>query len=383
LATTSGGVVLGASGDFNVTRGTTATRVNANGLIESVASGIPRLDYPLGGGCPALLVEPSAQNLALQSEAFNTTWTPVAGGTGSSPSITANAVISPDGTQNAESVLLNRGAGNTLTDLSTLQQTITLATSGTYTFSVYAKATTSGDVGKQIFLRAGGAGSLIAYTLTANWVRLTRTETAISSGSNAFQIGNRGTVTADNSVSVDLWGAQLETGSVATSYIPTTTASGTRNADVINLSGAVSGCIGQTEGTMYAEVDARNFTSGARIFVISDGTQDNRIAFLFNSTNRIRALISFSVTSQFDVNTSTRPSGIYKLAVAYANNDFAFYVNGSQIATGNTGSVPACSQVFIGKTESTSTSNICNDRIRAAALYTTRLTNSELAALTT
>jgi hypothetical protein len=180
-----------------------------------------------------------------------------------------------------------------------------------------------------------------------------------------------------------IFGAQLETGSIATSYIPTTTASGTRNADVINLSGAVSGCIGQTEGTMYAEVDARNFTSGARIFVISDGTQDNRIAFLFNSTNRIRALISFSVTSQFDVNTSTRPSGIYKLAVAYANNDFAFYVNGSQIATGNTGSVPACSQVFIGKTESTSTSNICNDRIRAAALYTTRLTNSELAALTT
>jgi hypothetical protein len=182
---------------------------------------------------------------------------------------------------------------------------------------------------------------------------------------------------------VNAWGAQLETGSIATSYIPTTTAAATRNADVISLSGAVSGCIGQTEGTIYAEVDARNFTFGARIFVISDGTQDNRIAFLFNSTNRIRALISFSVTSQFDANTSTGlSSGIYKLAVAYANNDFAFYVNGSQIATDNTGSVPACSQVFIGKTESTSTTNICNDRILDAALYTTRLSNAELAALT-
>jgi hypothetical protein len=179
------------------------------------------------------------------------------------------------------------------------------------------------------------------------------------------------------------WGAQTETGSIATSYIPTTTQAITRGADVINKTG-VSSLIGQTEGTIYAEVDARNFTSGARIFAISDGTQDNRIAFLFNSTNRIRALISFSVTTQFDANTSTGlSSGIYKLAVAYANNDFAFYVNGSQIATDNTGSVPACSQVFIGKTESTSTSNTCNDRIRAVAIYTTRLTNAQLQALTT
>lgn len=48
-------------GDFVVTRSTTATRVNASGLIESVASGVPRLDYT-GGGCPSLLVEPAATN---------------------------------------------------------------------------------------------------------------------------------------------------------------------------------------------------------------------------------------------------------------------------------------------------------------------------------
>jgi hypothetical protein len=108
-------------------------------------------------------VEPSAQNLALQSQTFDVsgTWAPVTGGTGSSPSVTANAVISPDGTQNAETVLLNRGANNTSSDQSTLQQNVTLATSGTYIFSVYAKATASGDVGKQIFLRIGGGGDLI------------------------------------------------------------------------------------------------------------------------------------------------------------------------------------------------------------------------------
>ena len=279
-------------GDFNVTRATAATRVNSAGLIESVASGIPRLDYFASGGtagCPALLVEPAATNLVLQSEAFNTTWALVTGGTGSLPSVTANAVISPDGTQNAETILLNRGAGNTITDQSTLQQSITLATSGTYIFSVYAKATASGDVGKQIFLRAGGAGSLIAYTLTANWVRLTRTETGLASGSNVFQIGNRGTVTADNSVSVDLRGAQLETGSVATSYIPTTTAPVTRNAEVINLSGAVSGCIGQTEGTIYAEVDFSRLNLSP-ILTISDDN-NNRIQAAFTANNNFGAII--------------------------------------------------------------------------------------------
>jgi hypothetical protein len=63
IATTSAGVVLGSSGDFNVTRATTATRFNSAGLIESVASGVPRLDYSTSGGtagCPALLVENAA-----------------------------------------------------------------------------------------------------------------------------------------------------------------------------------------------------------------------------------------------------------------------------------------------------------------------------------
>ena len=54
------------AGDFTVSRAlNTATRVNASGLIESVASGIPRLDYFASGGtvgCPALLVEPAATN---------------------------------------------------------------------------------------------------------------------------------------------------------------------------------------------------------------------------------------------------------------------------------------------------------------------------------
>jgi hypothetical protein len=101
------------AGDFTVTRNTEARRFNSAGLIESVASGIPRLDYYTSGGtvgCPALLVEPAATNLCLQSEAFNTTWTRVSGGTGLLPAITANAVVAPDGTTTAETIVFDRGS---------------------------------------------------------------------------------------------------------------------------------------------------------------------------------------------------------------------------------------------------------------------------------
>ena len=219
IATSTGAVtrlnestnVVGLPPDFTVSRNTGATRVGPNGLIETAKT-----------------------NLTLRSQEFDVTptWSRNLGGTGLLPSVTANSVISPDGSQTAETIVFNRGAGNTVNDRSFLEQSVTIPTTGTYILSVYAKASTAGDVGKQIFIRLGGAGSLIAITLTANWTRYSQSEASVASGSQVVQIGNRGTFTADNSVSVDLWGAQLETGSTASEYIPTTTVARTRFAGV-------------------------------------------------------------------------------------------------------------------------------------------------------
>jgi hypothetical protein len=279
--------------------------------------------------------------------------------------------------------LLNRGANNTSSDQSTLQQTITLLTSGTYTFSVYAKATASGDVGKQIFLRAGSAGGLITFTLTANWTRLTTTQTAVASGSNIFQIGNRGTFTADNSVSVDLWGAQVETGSVATSYIPTTTGSITRNADVISVSGAVSGSIGQTEGTIYVEFEHTSNTAERRLIALSDGTATNR-CFIWAQNNTLYMQIRGS--DKIIVNPI--PTGYNKVAFAYEQNgasgNMYASLNGGAIVSGTSSDyfTADLNRVAIGNRESITAGLQWNNRIRAAALYTTRLTDAQLAALT-
>jgi hypothetical protein len=345
------------------------------------------LDYFASGGvvgCPALLVEPSAQNLVLRSEEFNVsgTWSRVSGGTGLLPVVTANAVVAPDGTTTAETIVFDRNSATSGTaNFSQIQQVISLATSGTYTISVYAKATTSGDVGKGFYIRA--KDNLVSGALTSSWVRYTSTETGVASGNTNVTIGNRGGFTADSSVSVDLWGAQVETGSVATSYIPTTTAAVTRNADVISVSGAVSGSIGQASGTIYAEVDIRNLTDGRILTLLNTST---RYILLSKATNRLGGAVIDTTSSPTTVMilqtaSGSLTAGTYKLALAYASGDFAFYVNGTQVGTSSTGGViGGYTSIRFGNFD---TSLFFNDRIRAAALYTERLTNAQLAALTT
>jgi len=397
------------AGDFTVTRATAATRVNASGLIESVASGIPRLDYFASGGvvgCPALLVEPSGQNLALQSENFVTTWA------ANNLNITSG-FTSPFNNANGTLIEATSVAGR-------LRQTIAAITSGTtHTFSLFAKADsfalTSGitltvndgtssnyasGVCQAFRLDTGALGTSgnvgAGFTLTRasienygnGWYRCNMTVTASYTPATSI-IGVRATSTISAGLpstasgsTVYIWGAQLETGSVATSYIPTTTAAITRGGETISKTG-ISSLIGQTEGTLYAEVDIRNFTNGTRIFAISDGTQANRIALLFNTVNRIRLLATVTSATQADISTAgNQPAGIYKIAVAYATNDYVLYINGVQIGTDTTALVPACSSVFLGTLETGSGLSSLNDRIRAATLYTTRLTNTQLALLT-
>jgi hypothetical protein len=176
---------------------------------------------------------------------------------------------------------------------------------------------------------------------------------------------------------------QMELGSVATSEIPTTTAAVTRNADVITLSGAVSGCIGQTEGTIYAEVDIRAINIEGYMIRIGLASFDNTIYFTRSSVNNISAIIRQGGSNIFSAATSGLGAGRFKIALAYSNNSHVLYVNGDAIASGTTAlsySV-ALSDIRIGSFSDTTA--FFNDRIRAAALYTTRLTNAELIALTT
>lgn len=127
------------AGDFTVSRTTTvanrSTRINKDGFVELVANNVPRLDYPVGGavnGCPALLVEPAATNLVLQSENFGTTWSPVqllAFGSGSV--LNTTATLDPYGTNVSDLIVANATLGQHRID-----QTITHA-SGSMCFRCF------------------------------------------------------------------------------------------------------------------------------------------------------------------------------------------------------------------------------------------------------
>jgi hypothetical protein len=411
LATTSGGVVLGASGDFNVTRATTATRVNASGLIEVVASGIPRLDYPLGGGCPALLVEPSGSNLVAQSQNWLASgWRSDATANVTTVSATTGT-LDPLGTNTANAI--SPTSGNT-SHTKVGNDSATSFTSGTvYTASAFFKQGV-GNAGRyvQIFwaptrfasntfanfdLQLGTVALVTGSTVTADienygngWYRCRCTNTCISAGTGANGISialieTSGSTRASifTGTTTDIlygWGAQLETGSIATSYIPTTTASGTRNAEVLTLSGAVSGCIGQTEGTIYLETDA--LVSGASDLFCFARATTNTVSISKNSSNIIQATVYTSGLA-LNIAASGTVSGNMKIAFAYKSGSSALYINGVQIGTSSTAFsfTAALTQININATGFFEGRG--NQRISALPLYTTRLTNAELAALTT
>jgi hypothetical protein len=374
------------------------------------------LDYYTSGGtagCPALLVEPSGTNVVVQSQNWLASgWRDDA--TANVTTVTATTgTLDPLGTYTANAI--SPTSGSTF-HLKVGSDTAIIFTSGTvYTSSAFFKQGT-GNAGRYIQiawpggrfaantfanfdLELGTVALVTGSTVTAGienygngWYRCRCTNTCISGGTgNGISIAlietsgatRLPTFTGTTTDVLYGWGAQTETGSVATSYIPTTTASGTRNADVINLTGATD-YIGQTEGTIYAEVDVRNFVINGRILAITDGiSASNAIEFRINTSSRIRGLITASTNIVADINTSTnQPIGIYKMALAYAQNDFALYINGTPIGTDTGGQMPInLSKINIGT--SAVDLNPLNDRIRAAALYTTRLTDDQLQALTT
>lgn len=377
------------AGDFTVTRGTTATRVNASGLIESVASGVPRLDYT-GGGCPSLLVEPAATNLLLRSEEFdNASWTK------NGLAIVANAVIAPNGTLTADEV------NSTTTGSLDVRVTSSIAVSGNFTVSRYVKKRMGvtwvnapvgiGNGNAWFNLDNGTVGTVQSNILSANifplengWFKIVMTSNF--TGNLAIRAlgfsDTNGVTTYTGAIGdgVYLWGAQLEVGSVATSYIPTVASTVTRNADVISLS-SVSGLIGQTEGVFFVDFVAEA-PSEVRRISLSDGTNANRVFIGQQSNGTIQFFISVSSSSQVNFITSTSYTNgtRLKIALAYKENDFVGYINGAQIFTDNLGTVPATSKFAFADATDISTFRA---RISAAAIYTERLSNAELAQLTT
>jgi hypothetical protein len=330
---------------------------------------MPRITYPVGGGCGALLLEKQSTNLVTYSEQFsNAAWSQFV--TTGTITITANYSTSPDGTQNADRFQYTGGAP--------YGQLYQILSHSTNVFSIYAKSNTGTNQKFRIF---GNDFSQVSsdFIVTTEWQRFDFAITG--SGSKGCGIVNDSTGAA---LDISVWGAQFEQSSYATSYISTTTASSTRIADVC-LTTSIPNLIGQTEGTLFVEMVRTNtletfFVMLSNIMGTTANAYQNSVYLFQLSNGNFICDIWAGNVPQVTSSTTYLSVGTHKLAVAYKQNDFVVYVDGVQRVVDTSGNVPALNYLTLaGAVDGGAVQNIINETI----LYKTRLTNSELATLTT
>lgn len=176
--------------------------------------------------------------------------------------------------------------------------------------------------------------------------------------------------------------AQFEAGSYATSHIPSTTNAVTRNADVISKTG-ISDLIGQTKGTILCDINLTKLSETKTLFAIDNGTTNEYIALLRVSSNIFRLTIKNSSGSAVNIiNSIVINDARCRIGIAYKNGDYAMYVNGILRGTStNTTNYPTTTLTqFV---LSNANYGQLNDSYNVSALWKTRLSNSELATLTT
>jgi hypothetical protein len=321
--------------------------------------------------------------------------------------ISANAAISPDGYTNADKI-----QEDTSNDRHDIYQDFSATSGTTYTNSIFLKqgerryafiSFGSGliDPNNSFFdlqdgvVLATPAGVTSTITNYGNgWYRCTITATASGSGTAYLVTGAslNGTSISYQGVSgsgIFTYGAQLEAGAYATSYIPTTTAAVTRVADAASKTGITS-LIGQTEGTIFFEMVLSNTNQSVNRLISIVGTtgagwSDNSIRVDWNSSGNLSYDAAIGAASSFGgVSSNVYTAGqTIKVAVAYKANDTVMYVNGVQAAVDTTTlGIPACSLFALNELYGFSGGSFELHNWKQALLFKTRLTNAQLAELT-
>jgi hypothetical protein len=337
-------------------------------------SGLPRLDY-LNSSCPRLLLEPQRTNSALYSEqADNSWWLKFLS------VITPNQGVSPSGyndadlfTTNSPSSVIYR-TGQTAGSLSFFVKAVSLNSGAKFGITV--------DLVGGAFWNQDGTLSSVSGGTSTNAVSYGNGWYRCAFNVTSGTVINYGLADVTGTGTCLIWGMQNEpSATYPTSYIPTLGTSVTRVADAASKTG-ISSLIGQTEGTIFAEVDfdAAVNTEGY-IFRIDESSFDDTI-FVSRGDDKILNGILRTGGSTIVQLQKTAFNGVNKLAFAYKSGSFALYVNGTQVATSAATYTNGITydDIRIGGFNAT-TANMCGG-IKQLLLFRTRLSNSDLAALT-
>ena len=358
----------------NTTSG--SSYLGSDGLLKFAAEDEPRIEYAADGSLKGLLIEEQRTNLITYSEEFSQSyWAKDVSGTGSTPVVTASSLTDPAGGTGAYQVEFDAGAGTAGGDLSMLQTSGIGQTVGVdYTHSIWVR----GDVGgEQIVVRGVANGAFDLFTLTTDWTRISATETATSTvGYLNFGIRQGVNGTINSSATVHIYGAQIEQGSFATSYIPTSGSTVTRSPDLASIPVSAFG-YNQTAGTVVVEYQAQEFTNETA-WSLSDGTIQQRIQhtshpntyglFVVDGGNE-QALIPQNPTGRHN-----------KVSTAFKNDSFSAAFGGTLGVPDTSGTVPIVNQMYLGSLNNTS--ERLNGHIKSLKYYPRRLTDVQLQELT-
>ena len=330
--------------------GTTASDFVAN------TTGIPKftgISATYAPRVPMILVEPSSVNLVPYSEDFsNSAWSK------SNTTVTSNESTSPDGLNNASLVTVNSAAISHVRDFFPIS-------AAAHTFSIYAKAGTTTDIQLYVIEQGVGSGTadvniqsgvvtnvssewnggVTTENIGNGWFRIKGTRTFTTSASNH---GIGVAATGQNGLNFYIWGAQVETESVATSYIPTAggdAAARTRAADDLVISGSDFDFYNQTEGTFYCEFQTKDAT--AFYYLLNSQSEQARFFYSNGGTNTIN---SFDGTTALGL-TNLQDNTLSRVALSIKASEFQASKDGSSEAVephnGNLLTVPT--ELRIGK----------------------------------
>lgn len=404
--------VLPANGDGDFTHSrsnTTATRVNKDGLIQDVGSNIPRLNYPLtngvAGDCPHLLLEPQRLNYSNYTEALSN-WVD------ENVTTTDNQAVSPDGSVNASKIVEN--SSNTFHFISKVVSSTTTANNLVFTcflkkgtrtnayiyFRTYSNANRYGisvnlENGTITDTEQSGSPVNVETSVTDygnDWYRVkvrmyqvSGTATMLIGPNNNTTInGINNTYQGDGSSYIYAWGTQLEVGDFETSYIPSPNSATqvTRSSDVCNGSGT-SADINSEEGVLFLEFSALDNDLSERRLSISNSTSGNVVRIGFTSvSNRILGVIYNGSNQAVLTTQSYTITDFHKVALKYKQNDFALWVDGTEVSTDTNGTTFAAGLLSELAFDNGAGGSLFFGKIKQALVFNEALSDSELATLT-
>lgn len=364
--------------------------------LQTAASGEARFDHdPVTGESKGLLIEEARTNLVTDSVVTSSS-------DNNGISFEANAAVAPDGNVSAALITSDstndghyayyedflRTSGNAIT-ISIFVKPLSMSRGYIWLGSGSSALPNNIVVDTSDWTISDSNGTASSVTEVGNgWYRISTTGTATATGTAQIYCGFIAASTysltnyvGDPSDRMLLWGFQAETGSFPTSYIPTSGSTVVRSTDVFNM--PLSGIYSSGPVSMYVEAAEAGDVNYARLVLLSDGTNENRMQITISeSSGDVQAYAETNDVPQASLNRSFDPAykTFFKAAAAFDRNNLSVTAGGLTTVSDTLIITPQVTNLYLGSLNGTDADS--GATFKKVALYPTRLSNATLQAMT-